>query len=77
MLMPTGALAFVVVVNLADTWSQGYLPLSAAGLAGRPVTLTDRLGSAQYARAGDDLATTGLYVDVAPWAHHVFAVDGG
>ena len=67
----------MVVVNLADTWSQGYLPLPADGLGGRTITLTDRLGSAQYARAGDELAASGLYVDVAPWAHHVFAVDDG
>jgi hypothetical protein len=70
-----GALAYVVVVNLADTHSQGYLPLQNAGLAGRTVTLVDRLGEARFERHGDDLTTNGLYVDAEPWAHHVFAVE--
>ena len=26
------------------------------------------------ARSGDDLCDRGLYLDVGPWAHHVFAV---
>jgi hypothetical protein len=29
---------------------------------------------ARYERAGDDLAGRGLYLDVPPWAHHVFEV---
>jgi hypothetical protein len=71
-----GALRYVVAVNLADTWSQGYLPLPHADLAGRTVTLVDRLGPDRFERDGDDLAARGLYLDVAPWAHHVFAVQG-
>ena len=70
-----GELAYIVVVNLADTWSQGYLPLLDPGLAGRTVSLVDRLGPDRFERAGDDLLRSGLYVDVPPWAHHVFAVD--
>jgi hypothetical protein len=72
---PDGRLRYIVVVNLADTWSQGYLPLTNTDLAGRTVTLTDRLGTDRYERDGDDLLTGGLYVDAAPWAHHVFSVQ--
>ena len=36
--------------------------------------LTDLMGDACYARNGDDLAARGLYLDVAPWQYHVFAV---
>jgi hypothetical protein len=71
-----GALRYVAAVNLADTWSQGYLPLPDADLAGRTVTLVDRVGPDRFERDGDDLAARGLYLDVAPWAHHVFAVQG-
>jgi hypothetical protein len=72
---PEGELRYVVVVNLADTRSQGYVPLAKDDLAGRTVTITDRLGSESYERDGDDLLARGLYVDVAAWAHHVFAVQ--
>jgi hypothetical protein len=68
-------LAYVVVVNFADSWSQGYLRLHDGGLAGRGVALVDRLGPDRFDRDGDDLVGNGLYVDVAPWAHHVFAVE--
>jgi hypothetical protein len=70
-----GKLASVAVVNLADTWSQGYLPLSDAELSGRTVTLVDRLGEDRFERNGDDLTRSGLYIDAEPWAHHVFAVE--
>jgi hypothetical protein len=69
-----GQLCYLAVVNLADTRSQGYLPLTHHELAGRTVTITDRLGPQIYDRDGDDLLARGLYVDVAPWAYHVFAV---
>lgn len=72
-----GTLAYVAVVNLSGTWSQGYLPLPDAELTGRTVTLVDRLGGHRFERDGDDLTSQGLFVDVEPWAHHVFAVDEG
>ena len=69
-----GQLCYLAVVNLADTRSQGYLPLTHHELAGWTVTITDRLGPQIYDRDGDDLLARGLHVDVAPWAFHVFAV---
>ena len=69
-----GQLCHLAVVNLADTRSQGYLPLTHHELAGRTVTITDRLGPQVYDRDADDLVARGFYVDVAPWAYHVFAV---
>jgi hypothetical protein len=70
-----GTLASVVVVNLADTHSQGYLPLQNAELAVRTVSLVDRLGEARFELNSDDVTRNGWYVDVEPWAHHVFAVE--
>jgi hypothetical protein len=72
---PDGALGAIVVANLADSRSQGYVQLAAADLAGSTVTIDDRFGDERYERLGDDLVEHGLYVDVAPWAHHLFAVD--
>lgn len=69
------ALRYVVVANLADTPSQGYLRVDHPALAGRAVTLADRLGPDRYERGGDELLAQGLYVDVQPWAHHVFEVS--
>jgi hypothetical protein len=43
-------------------------------LAGRPVRLEDRLGPARYDRAGDDLLSRGLYLDVGAWTYHLFEV---
>lgn len=65
---------WVIAVNLADHWSQGYVPLPFPDFGDRTVVLDDRLGPARYERAGDDLRGQGLYLDVAPWAHHAFSV---
>ncbi len=70
----TGALGLLAAVNLSDHWAQGYVPLPHPELCGVPVVLDDRLGPACYERAGDDLCDPGLYLDVGPWAHHVFSV---
>jgi hypothetical protein len=62
------------VVNLADTWSQAYVDLPHPSLAGQQVMLADQLSTDRYDREGDELLRSGLYVDVGPWAHHVFHV---
>ena len=60
------------VVNFGGAQAQGYVSLTMAGLAGRRFKLVDLMGTAAYERDGDGLAGNGLYLDVAPWAHHVF-----
>ena len=70
-----GDVSYVVAVNLADTWSQGYVALAHGGLPGQQITLTDRLGPEHYERDGDEIVGSGLYVDLGPWAHNVFAVE--
>jgi hypothetical protein len=71
---PGGDLRYVVAVNLADHWSQGYAALPPGVPAGPAVTLADRLGPARYERDGDELRGHGIYLDLAPWGHHVLAV---
>jgi Alpha amylase, catalytic domain len=72
---PEGELRYIVVVNLADSWSQGYVDLAQPTLSGRSVVLTDRFGPEVHERDGDELVRSGLYIDVGPWAHHVFVVS--
>lgn len=70
-----GELRYVIVVNLAESRSQGYVELTHPTLAGHQVMITDALGSEQHERSGDALLASGLFVDVAPWAHHTFSVS--
>jgi hypothetical protein len=64
-------------VNYAPTRGQCYVEPGWPDLAGRGVVLRDLLGEARYERRGDDLVSRGLFLDVAEWGHHVFAVEGG
>ena len=65
----------LVAVNYSDHQGQCYVAMPWGDLGGRSWLLRDRLGSAAYERSGDDLASRGLYLDVSPWAAHVFALD--
>ena len=65
-----------VTVNYADTNSQCYVHVpSFSEFAGRVVGLKDLMGTATYEREGNDLIARGLYLDVGPWAYHVFDVN--
>jgi len=66
----------VVVVNLSGGPSQGRIPLGLTGLAGHGWRLTDLLNDRVFERDGDELASTGLYVDLPPWGCHLLAVAG-
>jgi hypothetical protein len=65
----------LVAVNYAPNQSQCYLRLPFNDLAGASWWLEDQLGAAAYDRTGDDLQSHGLYLDVAPWQVHAFALD--
>ena len=62
----------LVAVNYAPNQSQCYVRGPFEPLAGRQWRLKDLLGEATYQRDGDDLASRGLYLDLAPWQYHVF-----
>jgi len=62
----------VVVTNYADVKAQCYLPLPFAGLEGSYWRLRDILNDTQYDRAGEELQSPGLYLDLPPWGYHVF-----
>jgi len=63
----------LVVLNYAETSSQGLLPLSLREEAyGREITLTDLSTGIIYQRVTQELNEAGLYVDLPPWGYHVF-----
>jgi hypothetical protein len=65
----------LVTVNYAPNQSQCYVNLPFVDLAGRQWRLQDLLGDAHHDRAGSDLESRGLYLDMAPWRYHLFSVQ--
>ncbi len=65
----------LVCVNYAPHQSQCYVRLPFSDLGGGSWRLRDLLGDAYYERDGNDLLSRGLYLDLPPWGHHVFAAD--
>jgi hypothetical protein len=65
----------LVAVNYAGNQSQcfvrGIVDVAAPGT----VRFTDHMSPVVYDRDSTDLATRGLYLDLPPWAHHVFAIS--
>jgi hypothetical protein len=62
----------LVVVNYAENQGQCRLPLPFPEFRGKPVRLTDLMGTEVYDRDGDDLLDNGLYIDHAPCHYNVF-----
>jgi hypothetical protein len=66
----------LAAVNYAPRRGQCYLRLPYSDLAGTQVQLRDQMNpTISYDRPGDDLIHEGLYLDVPPWTHHVFALQ--
>jgi len=65
----------LAAVNYAGNQSQCHVRLPFADLPNRMWRMTDLLGNAQYDRDGNDLESTGLYLDMRPWGHHVFKLQ--
>ena len=62
----------LVVVNYAGNQAQCRLPLPFPEFRGKPVRLTDVMGTEVYDRDGSELVDPGLYIDHAPWHYNVF-----
>jgi hypothetical protein len=65
----------VVVVNYSPHQSQCYVALPWADLEKKTWRLSDQMSHAVYDRDGQDLASHGLFLDIGPWAYHVFEVQ--
>ena len=59
--------------NYSGTQSQCRLRLPFADLGNKSWRLDDQLNSANYDRDGNELASQGLYLDMAPWQSCVFS----
>jgi hypothetical protein len=64
----------LVVVNYSDHHSQCYVPLPWRDLEGLTWRLRDHMSPTTYDRKGRDLSQRGLFLDIAPWAYHLFDV---
>ena len=62
----------LIVVNLSDSAAQGRVHVGWKGLASEDWNFSDRFSGVNYERAGDDVLSEGLYVDLAPWSYHFF-----
>ena len=71
----SGGERMLVVVNYAPHPSQCYLTVPFPEVSSRSVRLQDLLGPASYTRDGNALLERGLYLDLQPWAYHVFDVE--
>ncbi len=61
---------YLIVVNLSDNPAQALVHVGWEDLAGRTLNFTDKLSGVKYERAGDEVQSAGLYVDLGPWAQH-------
>jgi hypothetical protein len=62
----------LVAVNYAPRQGQCYVTLDLPGLAGKTFALVDLVGDARFERDGEGLRTSGLFLDMPAWGHHVF-----
>jgi hypothetical protein len=65
----------IVAVNYGEQQAQSYVPLHLHGIAARKIRLRDMFTAETFDRAGDELLNPGLYLDLAPYQIHLFAVE--
>ena len=64
----------LVAVNYAGNQGQCYVRLPFADMVDHPVRFEDLMSPASYERAGNDVVSAGLYLDLPPWGCHVFEI---
>lgn len=64
----------LVVVNLSGQRSQARIRPSWDEMRGKIWRLADVMAGETYERDGDEMAGTGLYIDLAPWRYNFFRV---
>ncbi|BAL87007.1 putative glycosyl hydrolase [Actinoplanes missouriensis 431] len=65
----------IVVINYGASSAQGRVVLPFPDLAGQAWRLTNRLDGRVFERGGDELAASGLFVDLPAWGAHVLTVE--
>jgi hypothetical protein len=69
----SGEARLLAAVNYGPT--QAQCRAQVAGAPAGQVLLRDLLSDVRYVRAGEEMASAGLYLDMPPWDHQVFAVE--
>ena len=62
----------LIVVNLSDGAVQARVQVPWGEVRGEIWRLADALSGASYDRDGDEIAASGLYVDLDPWSYYLF-----
>jgi glycosidase len=65
----------LVAVNYAGNQSQCHVRLPFSDLKGHTIRFQDLMSPAAYEHKGDDLQSSGLYLDMPGWGYHVFQVS--
>jgi hypothetical protein len=60
----------LIVVNLSDSAVQARVKVPWSEIPGQTWRLTETLSNASYDRDGNEISSTGLYVELAPWNCH-------
>jgi hypothetical protein len=63
---------YLIVVNLSDGPVQARVRLPWTDASRGKCHIIDRLSSATYERDGDEMLSSGLYVELGPWNYHFF-----
>ena len=61
---------YLIVVNLSENSAQAHVQVRWPDTGGAQWRLTDVLSGASFERAGDEMLSPGLYVDLGPWSCH-------
>ena len=64
--------SLIVPVNFAPHQSQCYVRIPLPETSGSAVRFRDLMSPAVYDRCGQEVFSPGLYLDLPPWAYHVF-----
>jgi hypothetical protein len=65
----------LAAVNLGDAQAQCRVRIDTGGLGGTQLRFRDLLGPDSYVRELGEIAERGLFLDLAPYQSHVFAVE--
>jgi len=65
----------LVIVNLGDIHAQARVLVPGDGIGGRSWRLNDLLSGETWDRDGNEMAGTGLYVDLLPWGRNLFRLQ--
>jgi glycosidase len=63
---------YLIVVNLSENPLQARVQVPWADAGGGTWHLIDTLSGATYERDGDEMLSSGLYVELGPWNYHFF-----